>query len=231
MAGSLFKFKGIPMKNIFLSLLLVAAVLEGCASTQFRNITTRVESGVHYKKIIVHTNLKDMDSRQTIEDVVVQKLRAANVDAIASYDVFPQGTNVPKDEKKITVKADGFDAALFIKIVDSKVVQSAVTMVSKISRDEADPQVNLLNDPNSTVVASTRHYDYVETVNTFDTAHYKMQTTLVDTTDYAPIWKADSGSQVPMDADGSVSLEAVVDSYASALVDELEKEGVIAVVK
>jgi hypothetical protein len=218
------------MKNILLSLLLAAALLEGCASTKFKNITTRVEPGAHYQKIIVHTNLKDMDSRQTVEDSVVAKLRAASVDAIASYDVFPQGSNVPKDEKKITVKADGFDAALFIKIVDSKVKQNAVTTVTAVPREEEQSNA-LIIPPNGAVVAASRHFDYVQTVDTFDTAHFKMQTTLVDTTDYAPIWKADSSSQMPVDADGSVSLQAVMDSYASALVDELEKEGVIAVVK
>jgi len=107
------------MKKILFSLLLAVFVVEGCATTKFKNISSQVTPGTHYQKIIVHNNLEDSQTRQTVEDAVVQQFQAVGVSATASYTLFPAGSTLVWADKKKTIQADGFDAGLLVQIVDS----------------------------------------------------------------------------------------------------------------
>lgn len=80
-----------------------------------------VVPGTSFKKIIVHSNVRDIDSRKTVEDAIVKKFQALGVTAIQSYSVFLPGTNTTLDEKKKTIQSLGFDATLLIKIINSTV--------------------------------------------------------------------------------------------------------------
>jgi hypothetical protein len=62
----------------------------------------------------------------------------------------------------------------------------------------------------------------------FTTAHVKMQTKILDTRSFSVVWQAKSTSLAQTDDEGGVSLEDVMTSYATALVTELQNDGVVA---
>lgn len=61
----------------------------------------------------------------------------------------------------------------------------------------------------------------------FTTAHVKMQTKILDTRSFTVVWQAKSTSLAQTDDEGGVSLEDVMASYATALVTELQNDGVV----
>jgi hypothetical protein len=59
------------------------------------------------------------------------------------------------------------------------------------------------------------------------TAHFKIQTKIVETSDFEIVWQAQSGSQVAIDDYGQFNFGNVMSSYGSALVSELQLEGIL----
>lgn len=70
-------------------------------------------------------------------------------------------------------------------------------------------------------------FDFVETVETVSTAHFKIQTNLLETSDFKAVWTALTGSHEGSDDAGDVSLGDIMDSYGSAIVGELKNEDVV----
>jgi hypothetical protein len=188
------------MKKILFSLLLVSAILESCAATHFHSISTSLTPGEHFKKIIVHSDLENLDSRKTVEDAVVKQFQAIGVSATPSYAVFAQGSQDTWDIKKKTIQAAGFDAGLVVKVVNSTV--------------EKTPKGFQGNDFNQTVA-------------NFTVANFEIETKLVGTTDFTAVWKAETGSREGMDDSGDFSLQKIMESYAITLVAELQSEGIV----
>jgi hypothetical protein len=61
----------------------------------------------------------------------------------------------------------------------------------------------------------------------FTTAHVKMQTKMMDMRTFTVVWQGKSTSLAQTDDEGGVSLQDVMTSYATALVTELQTEGVV----
>lgn len=59
------------------------------------------------------------------------------------------------------------------------------------------------------------------------TAHFKIQTKIVETSDFEVVWQAQSGSRVVMDDYGKFNFSYVMASYASGLVNELQLENIL----
>ncbi|HTA75794.1 MAG TPA: hypothetical protein VK791_01410 [bacterium] len=59
------------------------------------------------------------------------------------------------------------------------------------------------------------------------TAHFKIQTKIVETSDFEVVWQAQSGSRVAIDDYGKFDFANVMSSYGSALVNELQLENVL----
>jgi len=212
------------MKSLVIILLLAGAGLEGCATTtHFKAIQSQVAPGKHYQNIFVHSNVKAMDSRQTVEDQVVQQIEALGIAAKPSYEYFPAGSTATLVHKKQVVQAVGFDAALFIKITNSKVTQEAVTTTIKPPPrynppDQYHPYPWI--DPNE-------NNDFVESVVEVYIAHFRIDTKLVDTQNFTPVWQATSSSQEMIDDPSNISLEDIMKSYGGTLVNEWKNEGVV----
>jgi len=188
------------MKKILFSLLMMMAVLESCATTHFHGISTSLTPGEHYKKIIVHSNLEDIDSRKTVEDAVVKQFKAIGVSATPSYTLFPQDNHDTWDVKKKVIQAGGFDAGLVVKVINSTV--------------ETTPK-------------GFQKTDFNQTVANFTVADFEIETKLVDTRDFEAVWKAQTGSREGMNASGDFSLRNIMESYANTLVAELQSEGIV----
>jgi hypothetical protein len=250
------------MKKNISCLLLIVSILIGCASTRFHSISNMVVSGTSYQKFIVHSNIKDIDSRKTVEDAVVKKFQAFGVTALQSYTVFPPGANTSLAEKEKTIQSLGFDAALLIKIINSTVTQTPVTQMEMVPHhDYAVPQEqsqSTVQNNTAEVLAQNRpappesrsaprdpspregqrfggrddqhsfpEFDFVETVGTVSTAHFKIKTELLETRDFKAVWTALTGSREGSDDAGDVSLEDIMDSYGDAIVGELKNEGIL----
>ena len=69
--------------------------------------------------------------------------------------------------------------------------------------------------------------DFIPTVVTIYTAHFTIDTKLVDTQNFTPVWQATSKSKEVVHGPNDVSLEEIMESYGSALVNEWIKEGVV----
>ncbi len=59
------------------------------------------------------------------------------------------------------------------------------------------------------------------------TAHFKIQTKIVETSDFEVVWQAQSGSRVAIDDYGQFNFANVMSSYASGLVNELQLENIL----
>ena len=212
------------MKSLVFILLLAGAGLEGCAtSTHFKAIQNQVVLGKHYQNIFVHSNVQAMDSRQTVEDQVVQEIETLGIPAKPSYEFFPTGSTATLAHKRQVVQALGFDAALFIKITNTKVTQEAVTTAFKPAPrynppDQDHPYPWIDPDDND---------DFVETVVEVYTAHFTIDTKLVDTKNFTPVWQATSSSKEIVQDPSDISLEDIMKSYGSTLVNEWKNEGVV----
>jgi len=178
--------------------MMVTALLSGCASTRFHDIMSTVAPGTRFKKIIVHSDLADPQTQKIVEDAVVRQFQAIGVSATPSYAVFPPGNSDTWDFKKQTIQANGFDAGLLVQELDS---HSSTT---------------------------TEFFSFDQTAQDVSTAHFKIQTKLVETNSFVVVWQAKSSSREVMDDAGDFSFEGVMTSYASTLVDELQNEGIVA---
>jgi hypothetical protein len=229
------------MKKILLGLFFVSTVMGSCAVTHFHNITTTVGSGVHYQKIIVHSDLADLDTRKIVEDSVVKEFQAIGVSATPSYTVFSPGTIYTWAVKKQTIQADGFDAGLLVKVVDSY----STTTPKDFNGERNGTPVYVMPPPVTHIDSNGVRHTWIDTnlddavpdwnqtavVNpadaNFTTAHFTIQTRLVDTKTFTAVWQAQTGSREGMDASGDFSLPKIMESYALTLVSELQNEGVV----
>jgi hypothetical protein len=58
-------------------------------------------------------------------------------------------------------------------------------------------------------------------------AHFKIRTKILETKGFTVVWQARSGSGVDTNESGDFSVESLMDSYATAIVGELQKEGIV----
>jgi hypothetical protein len=154
-----------------------------------------------------------MDSRQTVEDQVVQQIETLGIAAKPSYEFFPTGSTATLTHKRQVVQAEGFDAALFIKITNTKVTQEAVTFTKKVhhhdDQDRAQPDVVVPGQP---IDQNNDQDDFVETVIDVYTAHFTIDTKLMDTQNFTPVWHATSSSKEIIQDPGDISLEDIMKS-------------------
>ncbi|MFZ5558409.1 MAG: hypothetical protein ACOZDY_17105 [Pseudomonadota bacterium] len=98
--------------------LAAAALMAGCASTQFTNIWKDPNYvGGPFKKIVVMGVSGEDARRRTFEDIFTAKLRAAGVEAVPSYTLVPENGKVDKERLRAAVQKAGADGALVTRLV------------------------------------------------------------------------------------------------------------------
>jgi hypothetical protein len=102
----------------FLSLVFVAVLLSGCASTRLVNDwkDTRYQ-GAPLSKVLVIGVTKQTVVRRIFEDAFVRELNAKGVVAVASYTLIPEDGEVPKDRIAQAVAQSGADGLLVTRLV------------------------------------------------------------------------------------------------------------------
>ena len=115
-----------PLRNPFVSLLLVAALVTACATTQMDSTWKDPAYRGHPSKIIVIGVAKSPAMRRIFEDEFTGQLQAHGVNAIASYSELPDSQH--GDDAAIAEKVTqrGVDTILITRLVSKKTVQVLV---------------------------------------------------------------------------------------------------------
>jgi hypothetical protein len=96
----------------------IALVLVACASTQLTNSWTSPNyKGPPLKKLLVVGVSNQPALRRTFEDEFVKDLKAAGVDAVASYNFIPEGGRAEEARVNQAVKGAGADGVLITRLV------------------------------------------------------------------------------------------------------------------
>jgi hypothetical protein len=106
-----------------LALAAAALLLVACQSTTIRSAwyDTNYKGGVLRKVIVVASDGTTADSR-VVEDIIVQKLNAAGVQAVPGYSVVPPDARRGEGPFSAAVASTGADGVLMIRLlhVDTK---------------------------------------------------------------------------------------------------------------
>jgi len=96
----------------------VALLLAACASTSLTNSWTDASyKGPKLKKLMVMGVSNQPALRRTFEDEFVKSLKAAGVDAVASYQFIPDDGKAEEARVKEAVKQAGADGVLITRLV------------------------------------------------------------------------------------------------------------------
>jgi hypothetical protein len=101
----------------FLSLILAAALLGGCSSTQVLETwrSSSVTAGSQHKKLlIVNLNL-DENVRKMYENVVAGEMTDSKIVAVAGHTYLPFKEKYSKEDTQTAVRESGCDAVLTIR--------------------------------------------------------------------------------------------------------------------
>ena len=203
----------------------VMALLAACATTSTSELVSVSRdpdmAGKSYAKVFVMALAKTEDRRRIVEDAVVARLQDKGVEAIASHSKIAKldlgDEKALRDAAVKAVKETGADAAL------------VGTLLKEEKRTEhAAPQVTQSPVPTSPYFmgyGAYMGYGYQTIVTPgelVEVHEYFLQTTLYDTSNEKPVWRAQSKTLNPDNID-----QAVAD-VADMLADRLALDGVLA---
>lgn len=188
----------------------VALLLAACASTTVRTAWyDTTYTGGAFKKILVVGMGGNIANTRAFEDIFVQKLKDAGVDAVAGYRTLPQGQPPGDAVWNAAVEATGADALLSVRLlrVDTK-TQVVTTMVP-------GPMVwgawGGWYGPSMVAVPELMQYD----IATAETELWNAKTRRV-------VWAAETDTFNPQ----SVAKETP--GYADVIINQLRARGLIA---
>ncbi len=99
-------------------LAFVPSLFAGCASTKIVNEWREPDYiAPRFKKVVVLGISKEAALRRSFEDEFVAQLRAANIQAVPSYQFLPEEGQVPESRLLKAVKQSGADAAIMTRLV------------------------------------------------------------------------------------------------------------------
>jgi len=103
----------------YLAVLVLSLAAAGCATTQvvheWRN--PELASSARFKKVMVVDISTQPGIRRSFEDEFVQRLKAAGVDAVASYRFIAEDGPVPEPRRQEAAAQAGADATLVTRLV------------------------------------------------------------------------------------------------------------------
>jgi hypothetical protein len=201
------------MKKILFLILIGSFFVGGCVRTYIRSSINPDFQGNSYANIIVVANLSDIESQQTVEDAVVERLSDLDVNATPSYKVFFQGNTYSKDQRRAKIRKKGFDAVLFIHFTSSYETQTYVPQTTSTTG-----QVN----------KTYNGFDYSE--NTYQTGGYYLsqpnftiRTRLLESNKFDTVWVSDAQSH----GCAICGFGRIMGSFADTLVNKLAKDGML----
>ncbi len=197
------------------TLLLLAAIValvSGCQSTSIRSAWFDTDfAGPPMRKIVVVGNVDSTAGNRILEDVLVERLRATGVEAIAGRSVRLDDPGMPEASFASTVVGTGAEGLLMVRLlgVDTR-TQVSTTMVSGGMGWGRGPWGTT---PTRTMVP-------VQTISQYDLA--TVETKLFDVRTQQLVWAATTTTFNP----GSVAREAP--AFADLIIVQLANRNIIA---
>ena len=195
------------------ALVVVAALVSGCQSTSIRSAWFDTDfAGPPLRKLVVSGNVSGTAEGRVFEDIFVEKLRAAGVDAVAGHTVRLDDPNLPEASFAAAVVNTGAQGLLLVRVlgVDTR-TRVTTTMVPggmAWGRGAWGP------GPTRTMVP-------VQQVSQYDLA--TVETKLFDVQTKNLVWAATTSTFNPR----SVARETP--AFAELIIGQLADRGVIAV--
>ncbi len=195
------------------ALVVVAALVSGCQSTSIRSAWFDTDfAGPPLRKLVVSGNVSGTAEGRVFEDIFVEKLRAAGVDAVAGHTVRLDDPNLPEASFVAAVVNTGAQGLLLVRVlgVDTR-TRVTTTMVPggmAWGRGAWGP------GPTRTMVP-------VQQVSQYDLA--TVETKLFDVQAKNLVWAATTSTFNPR----SVARETP--AFAELIIGQLADRGVIAV--
>jgi hypothetical protein len=106
---------------VLLLLMLLGALLAGCASTSLVNEWKSPEfAGPRLRKVMLVGVSTQPSVRRVFEDEFASRLKAAGVDAVPSYTVIPEDGRAEKEVLEKAVQELGADGVLVTRLVNTQ---------------------------------------------------------------------------------------------------------------
>jgi hypothetical protein len=113
-------------RRLVLIVMLCAASLAACATTEVKAVWKDDAYRSQPKRVLVIAMFKNQTIRRMVEDEFRNNLKYKGTDAAVGYDVFP-GNELPTKETVVEqIKARGFDALLFTRLIDTRTEQRTI---------------------------------------------------------------------------------------------------------
>jgi hypothetical protein len=137
----------------------------------------------------------------------------------------PVGRKTVEDSVVKEIQLIGINAAASYTIFppDSNYTWDQKKQIIQANGFDAGILVQIVKSYSTTTTQMFINHNLVD----ISTAHFKIQTKIVETSDFEMVWQANSGSQVAIDDYGQFNFGSVMSSYASGLVNELQLENVL----
>jgi len=107
-------------RRLFLMVLLCAASVAACASTEIKAVWKDEAYRTQPKRVLVIAMFKNETVRRLVEDEFRNHLKYKGTDAAVGYEVFPGNELPAKETVAEQVKARGFDALLLTRLIDTR---------------------------------------------------------------------------------------------------------------
>jgi hypothetical protein len=107
-------------RRMLLMVMFCAAGVAACATTDVKAVWKDEMYKAQPKRVLVIAMFKNQTIRRMVEDEFRNNLKYKGADAAVGYDVFP-GNELPTRETVVEqIKAGGFDALLFTRLIDTR---------------------------------------------------------------------------------------------------------------
>lgn len=209
-------------KGVLASLLLLLTT--GCASThhtELLSVSKDNDSKGQFSKVFVIAVSDDEALRNTVEKIVSDAISRRGATAIMSNTAIPGGIgSLSKDELRskaeAAVKENGADSALVLLLLKDEVRDHYVAPVAQAAPAPSGP-VYMGFGP-----YMGYNYDTVMTPGYFEQQREVfVQSSLFDTSNGNPVWRAQSKTVDPVD------LKSNVEEFSKLMVTRLQQDGML----
>jgi hypothetical protein len=201
-------------------LVVVAALVSGCQSTSIRSAWFDTDfAGPPLRKLVVSGNASGTAEGRVFEDIFVEKLRAAGVDAVAGHTVRLDDPNLPEASFVAAVVNTGAQGLLLVRVlgVDTRTRVTTTMVPGGMGWGPSpwgSPRSGAWGSPTGTRIP-------VQQVSQYDLA--TVETKLFDVPTKNLVWAATTSTFNPR----SVARETP--AFADLIIGQLADRGIIAV--
>ncbi|MGB5106452.1 MAG: hypothetical protein WBP29_04835 [Candidatus Zixiibacteriota bacterium] len=198
--------------SAFVLLAGLASLASSCSSqSQLRSWRDPKYQATGFKKIFVLMRHDDLTLRQQLEEAVVAKFNDSGIDAVSSLQVISATDKRTREQLEMSFDSLGIDAIMIIRQTGETDVQEYVPETTYFNLYE-----NAFNEKQVSRVTEGGYWQTAGIV-------YSTQTNLFANSTDLLVWQGQS--QTAYDGD----LESSVGSYASEVINDLIKQGLLAV--